>query len=203
MGVKETVNSLKPPNGSQYIAFWCLCSEILNCSLSELQASHSSASCVVKESVCPEFLPASVFTVWLSVCLGHVKTVYVCEFWGRYSGVDEDFVFWHKTLRHEWAVHNITTEPGFCYLVRPLDLWVLLLLLLLLLLLFVLSSLVTGLFFPVLHLNQQRSPPLRLQASHCSTFRITCDVPIIAVSVVNQAVHMDREVTGNRSDIII
>jgi hypothetical protein len=26
-------------------------------------------------------------------------------------------------------------------------------------------------------LNQQWSPPLRLQASHCSTFRIICDVP--------------------------
>ena len=42
-------------------------------------------------------------------------------------------------------------------------------------------SLVTGLFFLVLLLNQQRFPPLRLQASHCSTFRIVCDVPIIAV----------------------
>ena len=42
-------------------------------------------------------------------------------------------------------------------------------------------SLVTGLFFLVLLLNQRRSPPLRLQASHCSTFRIMCDVPSIAV----------------------
>src|SRR5215475_11756837 len=41
--------------------------------------------------------------------------------------------------------------------------------------------LVTGLFFLVIHLNQQRSPPLRLQASHCSTFRIMCDVPSTAV----------------------
>ena len=32
-------------------------------------------------------------------------------------------------------------------------------------------SLVTGLFFPVLLLNQRLSPPLRLPASHCSTFR--------------------------------
>jgi len=39
----------------------------------------------------------------------------------------------------------------------------------------------TGLFFLVLLLNQQCSPPLRLQASHCSTFRIMCDVPSIAV----------------------
>ena len=54
-------------------------------------------------------------------------------------------------------------------------------LLLLLLLLFVLSSLVTGLSFPVLLLNQRWSPPLTLQASHCSTFRIMCDVPSIAV----------------------
>jgi len=36
-------------------------------------------------------------------------------------------------------------------------------------------------FFPVLLLNQRLSSPLRLQASHCSTFRIMCDVPSIAV----------------------
>ena len=42
-------------------------------------------------------------------------------------------------------------------------------------------SLVTGLFCLVLLLNQRWSPPLRLQASHCSTFRIMCDVPSIAV----------------------
>ena len=42
-------------------------------------------------------------------------------------------------------------------------------------------SLVTGLFFPVLLLNQRWSPPLRLQASHCSIFRIMRDVPSIAV----------------------
>ena len=42
-------------------------------------------------------------------------------------------------------------------------------------------SLVTGLFFLVLLLKQRWSPPLRLQASHCSTFRIMCDVPSIAV----------------------
>ena len=36
-------------------------------------------------------------------------------------------------------------------------------------------------FFLVLRLNQRWSPPLRLQASHCSTFRIMCDVPSIAV----------------------
>ena len=36
-------------------------------------------------------------------------------------------------------------------------------------------------FFLVLLLNQRWSPPLRLQASHCSTFRIMCDVPSIAV----------------------
>ena len=45
----------------------------------------------------------------------------------------------------------------------------------------IISSLVTGLFFLVILLNQQRFPPLRLQASHCSTFRIVCDVPSIAV----------------------
>ena len=42
-------------------------------------------------------------------------------------------------------------------------------------------SLVTGLFCLVLLLNQRLSPPLRLQVSHCSTFRIMCDVPSIAV----------------------
>ena len=36
-------------------------------------------------------------------------------------------------------------------------------------------------FFLVLLLNQRRSPPLRLQASHCSTLRIMCDVPSVAV----------------------
>ena len=45
----------------------------------------------------------------------------------------------------------------------------------------ILMSLVTGLFFLVLLLNQRWSPLIRLQASHCSTFRITCDVPSIAV----------------------
>ena len=42
-------------------------------------------------------------------------------------------------------------------------------------------SLVTGLFFLLLLLNQRRSPPLRLQVSHCRTFRSTCDVPSKAV----------------------
>jgi len=42
-------------------------------------------------------------------------------------------------------------------------------------------SLVTGLFFLVLLLNQRWSLPLRLQASHCSTFRIMCDVLSIDV----------------------
>ena len=42
-------------------------------------------------------------------------------------------------------------------------------------------SLVTDLFILVLLLNQRRSPLLRLQASHCSTFRIMCNVPSIAV----------------------
>ena len=48
-------------------------------------------------------------------------------------------------------------------------------------LILVLLSLVTGLFFLVLLLNQRWSPPLRLQASHCSTFRIMFDIPSIAV----------------------
>jgi hypothetical protein len=37
------------------------------------------------------------------------------------------------------------------------------------------------LFFLVLLSNQRWSPPVRLQASHCSTFCIMCDVPSIAV----------------------
>jgi len=44
-----------------------------------------------------------------------------------------------------------------------------------------LLSLVTGLFFLVLLLSQRRSPPLRLQVSDRSTFRIMCGVPSIAV----------------------
>ena len=42
-------------------------------------------------------------------------------------------------------------------------------------------SLLTGLFFQVLLLNQRWTPPLRIQASHCSTFRIMCDDPSIVV----------------------
>ena len=37
------------------------------------------------------------------------------------------------------------------------------------------------LFFLVLLLNQRWSTPLRLRVSHCSTFRIMCDVPSTAV----------------------
>ena len=42
-------------------------------------------------------------------------------------------------------------------------------------------SLVTGIFCLVLLLKQRWFPPLRLQASDCSTFRIMCDVPSTAV----------------------
>jgi hypothetical protein len=45
----------------------------------------------------------------------------------------------------------------------------------------IIMSLVTDLFFLVILLNQQWFPPLRFQASHCSTFRIVCDVPSTAV----------------------
>ena len=37
-------------------------------------------------------------------------------------------------------------------------------------------SLVTDLSLPVLLLNQRLSPPLTVQVSGCSTFRIMCDV---------------------------
>ena len=39
-------------------------------------------------------------------------------------------------------------------------------------------------FFLVLLLNQRWSPPLRLQVSHCSTFRIMCDVIIIIIIII-------------------
>ena len=42
------------------------------------------------------------------------------------------------------------------------------------------SSLVVGIFFMVLLLNQRRSSPLMVQASHCSTSHIMCDVPSTA-----------------------
>jgi len=48
----------------------------------------------------------------------------------------------------------------------------------------IIMSLVTGLFFLVILLNQQWSPPFRLQASHCSTFRIMCDVPSIIIIII-------------------
>ena len=45
-----------------------------------------------------------------------------------------------------------------------------------------LLSVVTALFSPVLLLlNQRRSPPLNLQISNCSIFRVMCYVPSIAV----------------------
>ena len=40
----------------------------------------------------------------------------------------------------------------------------------------IMLSPVTDLSLPVLILNQRRSPPLRVQDSGCSTFRIMCDV---------------------------
>jgi hypothetical protein len=39
-------------------------------------------------------------------------------------------------------------------------------------------------FFPVLLLNQQWSPPLTFQASHCSTFRIVCDIVVIIIIII-------------------
>ena len=45
-------------------------------------------------------------------------------------------------------------------------------------------SLVTGLFFLVLLLNQRWSPSLRLQASHCSASRNMCDVPSIIIIII-------------------
>jgi hypothetical protein len=45
-------------------------------------------------------------------------------------------------------------------------------------------SLVTGPFCLILLLNQRWSPPLRLQVSHCSTFRIMCHVPSIIIIII-------------------
>ena len=50
-------------------------------------------------------------------------------------------------------------------------------------------SLVTGLFFLLLLLNQRWSPPLRLQVAHCSTFRIVCDIIIIIIIDMNVSCH--------------
>ena len=46
---------------------------------------------------------------------------------------------------------------------------------------FISLSFVTGLSSPVLLTKLRWSPPLRLQVSHCSTFRIMCDVTSIVV----------------------
>ena len=56
-------------------------------------------------------------------------------------------------------------------------------------------SLVTGLFFLALPLNQRWSPPLRLQASHCSTFRIMCDVPSILLLLLLLLTQKEEEIT--------
>ena len=72
-------------------------------------------------------------------------------------------------------------DKGVVWANMPVNKRLLLLLLLLLSSSSSSSSLVTGLFFLVLLLYQRWSPPLRLQVSHCSTFRIMCDVPSIAV----------------------
>ena len=74
---------------------------------------------------------------------------------------------------------------------RKTDLWLLLLLLLLrwcddymimiIIIIIRYGCLLSHLFSPVLLSDQQWSPPLTLQASHCSTFRIVCDVPSVAV----------------------
>jgi hypothetical protein len=125
MGVKNTVNIFQPHDGSTS-TFRCWCSEILNYSLVELQTSHSSTPCVVKGSVCPEFLPASVFTVLLSVCMGHVKTLCVCvrvracarASFGVDTAVRMISFFRHMTLCHECAIPNITKERDFSILLE-------------------------------------------------------------------------------------
>ena len=49
----------------------------------------------------------------------------------------------------------------------------------------VILSLITGLFFPVLLLNQRRSHLLRFLVFYCSTFRIMYDVPSIGAFLLN------------------
>jgi hypothetical protein len=58
---------------------------------------------------------------------------------------------------------------------------IIIIIIMLLLLLLSSSSLVTGLSFLALLVNQRLSPPIRLQVSDCSIFRIMCDVPSIVV----------------------
>jgi len=77
------------------------------------------------------------------------------------------------TVGHQFSsTYTANTLPRKIWKYIQTCVWiVLLLLLLLLLLLYDIHVSVTGLFFLVLLLNQRWSPPLRLQASHCSTFR--------------------------------
>jgi hypothetical protein len=51
----------------------------------------------------------------------------------------------------------------------------------LIIIIIIIIRLLSQFFFLVVLLNQQWSPPLRLQVSHCSAFRIMCDIPSIAV----------------------
>ena len=63
----------------------------------------------------------------------------------------------------------------------PRNFVVLYIIILIIIVIIISLSLVTGPFLLLLPLNQRRSPPLKLQVSDCSTFRITCDVPSTAV----------------------
>ena len=56
--------------------------------------------------------------------------------------------------------------------------------------LLLLLSLVKTHFFPVLLLKQRSSSLLKLQLSACSTFRIMCDVPSIAVFFSESVEHL-------------
>jgi hypothetical protein len=74
-------------------------------------------------------------------------------------------------LRVSSVVLPIFYRCGLVYVGSPL-VWIIII---------YLFFLVTSLFFLAILLNQQWFSPLRLQASHCSTFRIMCHVPSIAV----------------------
>jgi hypothetical protein len=81
----------------------------------------------------------------------------------------------HPQIKSMWTQNQYVLKYQFQ---NVLDKYSILLLLLLLLL----SSLVTGLFFLVLLLNQPWSPPLSLQASRCSIFRIMYYVLLLLLS---------------------
>ena len=104
---------------------------------------------------------SSVYFVYQPLHISDVSTAHHQQVYLIYT-TNGTYYFFQLTLP-SWLV---STDFGTWSLLLFLLLWM---------------PLVTGLFFLVPLLNQRWSPPFRLQASHCSTFRIMCDVPSIAV----------------------